>query len=150
MQHSPATNVPVQLLLQRVQYASDSSVWQPGWIRQHNQSNHEDLWTLLESQPHILEVEDIIPIVKSVCTSQKRSILICRLTGTPEIGGSDSGESSWCIIQEKKELILGRCYRRHSLHFAYTGPRCYDLQAWSLCWHWYILPCNQVPDAQQK
>ena len=61
-----------------------------------------------------------------------------------------SVESSWSIIQENKEFDLGRCYRGHSLHFAYTGPRCYELQAWSLGWHWYILPCNQVPDAQQK
>jgi len=50
----------------------------------------------------------------------------------------------------KEEFVLGRCYQGHSLHFVYIGPRCYELQAWSLGWHWYILPCNQVPDAQQK
>jgi len=59
-------------------------------------------------------------------------------------------EFSWSMIQGMKKFILGRCYRDYSLHFAYTGPRCYELQAWSLSWHWYILPCNQVPDAQQK
>jgi len=34
-------------------------------------------------------------------------------------------------------------------HFPYIGPRFYKIQAWSLGWHWYILPCNQVPDSQQ-
>ena len=150
MQHSPAPNVPVQLMLQQVQYASNSSVWQPRWTRQHNQPNHEYLWTLLESQPHILELEDVIPIVESFCTSSKRLIVHCRLAGTPEIGGSDLVESSWSIIQELKDFVLRRCYRGHSLHFGYTAPRCYELQAWSLGWNCYILPCNQVPDAQQK
>jgi len=70
--------------------------------------------------------------------------------GASQIGESDSVESSWSIIQEMKKFVLGRCYRGHSLHFAYTGPRCYELQAWPLGWHWYILPCNQVPHTQQK
>jgi len=150
MQHSPAWNVLVQLLLQRVQYESYSFVWQPGWTSKHNQPNCEDLCTLLQTPPRFLEFEDIIPIVGSSGTSWKWSIMHSRLPGSPEIGGSDSVESSWSIIQERKELILGRCYQGHSLHFAYTGPSCYELEAWSLDWHWYILCCNQVPDAQQK
>ena len=112
-------------------------------------AHHEDLWALLELLPRNLELEDVIPSAESSCTSWKRSILLCRRAGAPEIGGSDWVESSWSIIQEKREFVLRRCYRSHSLHFAYTGPRCYELQAWSLGWHWYILPCNQVPDAQQ-
>jgi len=70
--HSLAPNVQVQQLLWQVQYASYQSVWQPGWTRQHNQPNHEDLCTLLESPPHILEVEDVISIVGCSCTSYRR------------------------------------------------------------------------------
>jgi hypothetical protein len=55
-------------------------------------------------------------------------------------------EFSWSIIQQKMELCLGRCYWVHCL---YIGPRCHEIQAWSLGSHRYILPCNQVPDAQQ-
>jgi len=150
MQHSPAPNVPGQLLLQWVQYASYSFVWQSGWTCQQNQPNPEDLWTLLESPPRILELEDVIPIVESSGTSWKRSIMLSQLAGAPEIEGSDSVGSSWRIILETKELVLGRCYRGHSLHFAYTRPTSYEIQAWSLGWHWYILRCNQVPDTQQK
>ena len=70
MQHySLAPNVQVQQLLWLVQYASSQSVWQPGWTRQHNHPNHEDLCTLLESPLHILEVEDVLSIVKSSSTS---------------------------------------------------------------------------------
>jgi hypothetical protein len=57
--------------------------------------------------------------------------------------------SIWSLMQEMKEFVLGRCYRGHSFHFAYTGPRCYELQAWFLGWHGYILPCNQVADTKQ-
>jgi len=53
-------------------------------------------------------------------------------------------KKSW--IQEKKDHGVGWCYRGHC---PYIGPRCYEILAWSLGWHWYILPCNQVPDAQQ-
>ena len=148
-QHSPARNVPVPLLLQRVQYAACSSVWQPGWTRQHNQPNHEDLWPLLESPPRILELEDLIPIAESSCTSRKTLIVLCCWEGAPEISGSDWVESSWSIIQEQKEFVLGRSYRGHSPHFGYTRPRCYELQESSLGGDWYILPCNQVPDTQQ-
>jgi len=73
-----------------------------------------------------------------------------RLAGCPEIGGSDSVESSQRIIQEKKEFILGRCYQGHSHNFLYTGHKCYELQAWYIDWNWYIVPCNQVPDTEQK
>jgi len=70
MQHySVAPDVQVQQLLPQVQYASYQSLWQPGWTRQHNQPNHADLCTVLESPPHILEVEDVICIVGSSCTS---------------------------------------------------------------------------------
>jgi len=72
------------------------------------------------------------------------------LAGAPEIWGSDSVESSWSIIQKTREFILGRCYQGHSLNFAHTGPRCYELQVWSLGCHSYILTCNSVPDAQQR
>jgi hypothetical protein len=48
----------------------------------------------LESPPHIFDLGDIIPIVESTCTSEKRSILLYPLAGTFEIGGSDSVESS--------------------------------------------------------
>jgi len=150
MQHSPAPNAPVKLCLQWVHYASYSFVWQPRWTRQHNQPNDEVLCTLLESPLHILELEDRFPGIESSCISQTRSIMLSRLTGAPEIGGSDWVESSSSIIQEEKEFVIGRCYRGHSLHFAYTGSRCHELQAWSLGGYWYILPYNQVPDAQQK
>jgi hypothetical protein len=53
-------------------------------------------------------------------------------------------ESGGRIIQEKKELYHVGCYWHHSLHFAHTQPKFYELQAWYLGWHWYILPCNQV------
>jgi len=135
MQHSPTPNVQVQLLRQRVQNASYSFVWQPGWTRQHNQPNHADLCALLESPPRVLELEDVLPIIESSGTSEMRSIMLSRLAGTSEIGGSELVESSWSIIQEKKEFVLGRCYRGHSLHFACTGPRCDELPAWSLGWH---------------
>jgi len=147
MQHYSLTpNVQVQQLLQKVQYTSSQYVRQPGWTRQHNQPNHADLCALLESPPHILEGEDKISIVGSSCTACRRWILIFRRADAPEIGGSDSVESSWSIIQKKKELSLGRCYWGYCL---YIGPRCYEIQAWSLGWHLYILPYNQVPDAQQ-
>jgi len=147
MQHySLAPDVQVQQLLRQVQYASYQSVWQPGWTRQHNQPNHADLCTLLESPRHNLEVEDVISIVESCCSSQWRSIKFFRRAGLREIGGSDSVESSWKILQEQKELSLGRCYQ---CHCPYNGSRCYEIQAWSLGWLWYILPCNQVPDTQQ-
>jgi len=68
IQHSLAPNVPVQQLLRQVQHATYQSVWQPGWTRQHNHPNHEALSTLLESPPHILELEDVISIVESSCT----------------------------------------------------------------------------------
>jgi hypothetical protein len=55
--------------------------------------------------------------------------MLSRLAGAPEIGGSDWVESSGGIIQEKKELVLGRYYRGHSPHFVYVGPRCYEIQA---------------------
>jgi len=70
MQHySLAPNVQVQQLLWQVQYASYQSIWQFRWTRQHNQPKHPDLCTLLETPLHILEVEDIISIVRSSCTS---------------------------------------------------------------------------------
>ena len=69
MQYSLATNVPVKQLLRQVQYASDESVGQPGWIRQHNHPYHADLCTLLQLPPHILVLEDIISIVQSSCTA---------------------------------------------------------------------------------
>jgi hypothetical protein len=84
----------------------------------------------LESPPRILELKDVIPIVESSGTFQKRLIMLSWLADATEIGGSDSVESSWSIVQEKKELVLGRCYQGHSLHFEYTGPRCYEIQAW--------------------
>jgi len=48
----------------------------------------------LESPPDILEVEDIISNVEASCSSQERPILYFGWAGTPEIGGSDSVESS--------------------------------------------------------
>ena len=66
---SPTRSVLVQLMLPRVQYAYYSFVWQPRWSCQHNQPNHEDLCTLLESPAHILELVVIIPIVEYFCTS---------------------------------------------------------------------------------
>jgi len=68
-QCSLASNVPVQQMLQQGQYASYQCVWQPEWTRQHNQPNYADRWTLLESPPHILQLEDLISIARSVCTS---------------------------------------------------------------------------------
>jgi len=69
MQHySLAPNVQLQQLRQQVQYASYHSVWQPGWTRQHNQPNHADLWTLLESPLHKLDVENVLSIAESFCT----------------------------------------------------------------------------------
>jgi len=146
MQHCLAPNVPVQQLLRQVQYAFYHSVWQPGWTHQHNQPNHADLCTLLESPPHIVVLQDVISIDQSSCTSKKRSVAFFWRADGPEVGGSDSVEFSWCIIHEKMEHSLGRCYWGQ---FPYIGPRWYEIQAWSLGWHWYILPCNQVPDTQQ-
>jgi len=98
---------------------------------------------LLEHTPryNILEVEDVISIVGSSCTSWRRSISIIRRAGAPDIGESDSVEYSWSIIQESKELRLGMCYRGHC---PYIWPSCYEIQAWSLGWNPYILRCNQV------
>jgi hypothetical protein len=59
-----------------------------------NQPNHEDLCTLLESPPCILELEDVIPIEESFCTFQKRLVMFSRLAGALEIGESDGEESS--------------------------------------------------------
>ena len=70
MQHySLVPNVQVQQLLQRVQYASFQSIWQSRWTRQHNQPKHADLYTLLESPPHISEFEDVMSIAEPSCTS---------------------------------------------------------------------------------
>ena len=147
MQHYAfARNVQVQHLLQQVQYASDQSVWHFRWTHQHNQYNQANHCTLLESPPHILELEDVISIVGSSCTSQRRWILIFRWADASEIGGCALVECSKSIIQEKEELGLGRCYRGHC---PYIGPRWNEIQIWSLGWHPYILPCNQVPDTQQ-
>jgi hypothetical protein len=65
-----------------------------------------DLLNLLESQSHILEVEDVISIVGSSCTSYRRWILIVRQADPSEIGGFDLVETSGSIIQEKKEFSL--------------------------------------------
>ena len=146
MQYSLAPNVPALQLLRQVQYASHQSVWQPRWTHQHNQANNADHCTSLESPPHILELEDIISFIQSSGTSQKPSISFFLQAGSPEIGTSDSVESSWTIIQKQKEHGLGRCYRGLS---PYIGRRCDEIPAWSVSWHWYILPCNQVPEAQQ-
>jgi len=55
--------------------------------------------------------------------------MLSQLAGAPENGGFDLVKSRGNITQEKKELVLGRCYRGYSLDFVYTGPRCYDIQA---------------------
>jgi len=68
MQHSLAPNVPVQQSLQQGQFASYQSVWQPRWTQQHNSPNQGDPCTLFESPPHILNLEDVIPIVGWFCT----------------------------------------------------------------------------------
>jgi hypothetical protein len=150
MQHSPAPSMRFQLSLQLVQYASYSSLWHPKWTHQYTQLNYKDVWTLLESPPYILELEDVIPIVVSFYTSYTMSILLCRLAGNPENGQSDSLQSSRSIIQEEKQFVLGRSYRGHRLYCAYTRPTCYELPEWSVGWHSYILPCSQVSDTQQK
>jgi hypothetical protein len=72
----------------------------------------------LESPPHTLDLEDIIPLVKSSRTFEKRSILLSWLAGAPVIGGSDSVESTRSIILEKQQFVLGRCHQDYSLHFA--------------------------------
>jgi len=69
----------------------------------------------------------------------EKSILFFHLPGALENGGSELVESSWSKIQEKKKVQLGRHYWGHIL---YTGPRWYKILAWSLGWHWDILPCN--------
>jgi len=149
MQQSPTPNVPVQLLLQWVPDASYSLVWQPGSTYQYNQPKHEDLWTLLESPPRILELEDVIPIFESSGTSLKWLLMLSWLPDAPDIREFDLGESSCSIIQDQEELFLGRCYRGHSLHFLCTGHRCYEILAWSLGWQSYIIPFNQVSNSQQ-
>jgi hypothetical protein len=53
---------------------------------------------LLESLPHIPEVENVISIVEYSCTIEKRSISFFWQAHTPEIGGSDLVVSSWRII----------------------------------------------------
>jgi len=146
MQRSLASNVPVEQLLRLVQYAWYQSVWQPGWTRQCIQPNPADLCSLLELPQHILELEDVISIFESSCTSREQLISFFGRAGAPEIGRSDSVESSWIRIQETKERAFGMCYRGHC---PYIRPRCLDIPAWSSGWHWYILPYNQVPDAQQ-
>jgi len=145
MQNSVAANEPAQQLLQQVQDVSYQSVCKPGSTRQYNQHNHVDLCTLLESPPHILELQDVICNVQYFCPSETWFISWFSRAGTPEIAVSDSVESCKSKILEKLELSLGQCYRDHYL---YIGPWCYENQAWSLHWHGYILPCNHVPDAQ--
>jgi len=81
---------------------------------------------LLESPPHIVEVEEIISIVGLLSTSERRWISIFWRAGTPKIARSDSVESSGTIIEEKKELGLGRCY---GLDCPSIGPRCHKIQA---------------------
>jgi len=149
MQQSLTRHVPVQQLLRQIASASDRCVWQPWWTHLHNQPNHADLSALLESPSHILELEDWISSVESSVTFEKGSISFFRLVGGSEIGGSYSAESNKCITQGQNELSLGRCYWGRCLHFLYIGPWCYEFQAWSHGWHRYILPCNQVLDAQQ-
>jgi len=120
MQHSLAPNVLVYQFLQQVQYAADQSFWQPGWTRQYKQRNDTEPCTVLESPLHTLELQDVITIVESSCTCWKWSILFFWCAGAPEIGWSDSVESSSCITQQKQELSLGRCYQGH---FPSIGPR---------------------------
>ena len=69
MWHFLAPNVPVQHVLQHVQYASYQSVWQPRWTRQHNQPHHADICSVLESPTHIHEQEDVISIVEALSAS---------------------------------------------------------------------------------
>jgi len=76
MQHSLGPNVLVQQLLWLLDYASNQSVWQSGWPHHKNQTNHLDLCTLLESPPHILELEEVISVVESSSTSW-RSLIAC-------------------------------------------------------------------------
>jgi len=73
------------------------------------------------------------------------------------LAGSQS--SNWRIsisgVQQrdrtaKKELSLRRYYGAYSLHFPYITPRCYVIPEWSLCWHWYILPCDPGPVTQDE
>jgi len=53
---------------------------------QHNQPNHADLRTLLESPPPILELEDVTSICETSSMSLKKSILFFRWGDAPEIG----------------------------------------------------------------
>jgi hypothetical protein len=48
----------------------------------------------LELPPHIVEVEYVITIVGSCCTSNRRSISFFWQAAAPEIGGSDLVEFS--------------------------------------------------------
>jgi hypothetical protein len=89
MQDPFARHLPVQQLLRWVQYASYLSGWQPGWTNPRTKPNNESIETLLESPQPILELEDVIPIVESFCTSYKWSILFSPQADAPDIGGSD-------------------------------------------------------------
>jgi len=146
MQNSLAPNVQVQQLLQQVQYASYLAVWPPGWTCRHNQPNHVDWSTLLESPLPNPEGEEVLSIVELSSTRWKRSILLFWWADTPEIRESGLLVFSWSINEEKEELGLGMWYQGH---WPYIRLRCYEIQAWSPGWYWYILPCNQVLDTKQ-
>ena len=103
-----------------------------------------------------------VPVIRDPSYSEGRPECPHRVWYTPEIDAfnfthhilSDTPGGSQrlkyiLVMHATKEFVPGRCYRGHSLHFVCIGLRCHELQALSLRWHWYILPCNQVPDAQE-
>jgi hypothetical protein len=111
---------------------------------------HADQFALLKSCLCIFALADVILLNKSSCALLNRSIWVSLLTGAPENAGSDLLHFRLSRIQEYEEFVHGRCYWNDAFLYGCTGPRCYKLQTWRLGWHWYILPCNQVLDTQQK
>jgi len=147
IQQSLEINVLVQLFLWWIQDVSYLSVWQLGWNCQYNQLNCVDFFTLLQFPQHILMCEDTVSSVKSCCSYQNRYILLFQLAYSFNIGEFEYVKACSCIILENEDLFSTRCYEGNSIHRLYSTPGCHEIQIWSLDWHWYILPCNQVPNS---
>jgi len=123
----PSRNVQVQQSLQQVEYVSYQSIWQPRYTHPHNHLNHADLCTLLESPPHILEVEDVISIVGSSCTYYRRWKLIFR---TLIIAVLDLKSYEWCKMNNWSHSTSARSREHVSSCSEYKGRQWNKYREW--------------------
>jgi hypothetical protein len=75
-------------------------------MHQWNQINCTEQYILFTSPLHILELEEVISIVKCSCKIEMRLRLFSWLLGASESEGSVFAKSSWSIKQEENQLIL--------------------------------------------